>query len=219
MRSSLIKDGLRTGGGFAVLFVLVAATALLMARGGAGWFFLGYAIMMLLYCGGVMLVAAGYDRRPGVPIPRGAVLLASGLFLPMLVWPVPGAVWYQAVAGERVTTTVESASREWNNESQINVLRVRATGIGPITPFCGDDPETGDRITVWTDPAGWAPPASPTCAGYAITSGVAAGVYLLMAGGAVALRLSTLSAGDAPQRTLRLGSTIGPLARWARRRS
>lgn len=218
MRNALIRDGLRTSGGFAVLFVMTAATALLMS-GGTALFFLGYVIMGVLYCGGVALVAMAYDRRPGVPIPRGAVLVASGMFLPMMIWPLPGPAWYLAIAGDRVTATVESVYQGWDAEAQTRVTRVRVSGFGPIGPACGELPDTGDHIVVWTDPGGWATPVSSACGGYAITSGAAAGLYLLMAGAAVGGRLSTLSAGDAPQRPLRLGSTIGPLAHWARRRS
>ncbi|MDP9794745.1 hypothetical protein J2S43_003257 [Catenuloplanes nepalensis] len=218
MRNALIRDGLRTSGGFALLFVMIAATALLMS-GGTALFFLGYGIMGVLYCAGVALVAMKYDRRPGVPIPRGAVLVASGMFLPMLVWPVLGSVWYQAIAGDRVEAVVESSTAAWDRGSTTNVLEVRVAGVGLVQPWCGEAPDEGDRVVVWSDPGGWAKPASPTCAGYALTSGTAAAIYVLMAGVAVRLRLSTLARGDAPQGLLRLGSTIGPLAHWARRRS
>lgn len=214
----MIKDGLRTSAGFAVLFVLIAATALLMARGGGGWFLLGYGIMAALWCGGVLLVAMRYDRRPGVPIPRGAVLLASAMFVPMLAWPALGAPWYLAVAGDRVETTVERTG-DYDAASGSTVNSIHAAGVGQVQPPCGELPSAGDRIVVWTDPNGWVSPAPASCTGYALASGIAAGTYVLMAGGAVTLRLSTLAKGDAPQSPLRLGSTIGPLAQWARRRS
>jgi hypothetical protein len=185
------------------LVALLVGEAVAVVLAGHGWWpaaFLGILLALALWPIGVLTAGRRFPGRTAGPASGVPYVLAFLLVFPALVTFVVGGDELLLSKAGRVTAVVVT-DQEPHCESngfcwRLSRLTDAATGqdLGWIHPRCdfGNAVTTGRSTTAWVDPTGWTEPLFTACADDLRAPGIAAGIWLGLAGGVVVARLAEL---------------------------